>query len=200
MKFRMFPLMEEDGGGGDGGAAAAKAAAAAAKNQPPETFSREYVHELREENKSWRTKHQEEVAARKAADDATKAATKSAEDATAAAEIASAAKIKDANTAADQRIIRAELKAAALKAGMHDLDGLKLADISKVKLNDAGEIEGADKLMEDLKKAKPYLFGTESTSSHHKPPPAGDTKPKSAMEMSKEEYAAARRAVGRRAR
>lgn len=195
MNFRMFPLMEEGTGGGDGGDAAALAAAAAAKvaaaakNPPPETFSREYVHELREENKSWRTKHQESETQRgealKQVDEATKAA---------------ADKIKEAQTAADQRIIRAELKAAALKAGMHDLDGLKLADFSKVKLNDAGEIEGADKLMEDLKKAKPYLFGTESTSSTHKAPPAGDVKPKTAMEMTPEEYKAARQKVGRRLR
>jgi len=92
------------------------------------------------------------------------------------------------------------LNAAALKAGMHDLDGLKLADISKVKLNDAGEIEGADKLMEDLKKAKPYLFGAESTSSAHKTPNAGENKPKTAMEMTSEEYRAARQKVGRRGR
>ena len=191
MKFRMFPLMEGEGegGGGDGGAAAAAAAAAAKAKGQPETFSREYVHELREENKSWRTKHQESETqkgeALKQVEDAVKVA---------------ADKIKEAQTAADQRIIRAELKAAALKAGMHDLDGLKLADISKVKLNDAGEIEGADKLMEDLKKAKPYLFGAESTSSAHKTPNAGENKPKTAMEMTSEEYRAARQKVGRRGR
>ena len=71
-----------------------------------------------------------------------------------------------AQTAADQRIIRAELKAEALKAGMVDLDGLKLADLSKVKLNDAGEVEGADALMTELKKSKPYLFGTPGTTSN----------------------------------
>jgi hypothetical protein len=187
-------LMEEGDAGGDGGAAAAAAAKAAAKSQP-ETFSREYVHELREENKSWRTKHQESETARKTADDAAKAATKAATDAATAAEAAAETKIKDANTAAEKRIIRAELKAVAIKAGIVDIDGLSLADLSAVKLNDAGEVEGAEALIEALKKAKPYLFGTQSTSSTHKPPPVGDIKPKKAQDMTPDEYRAARAAL-----
>ncbi len=76
-----------------------------------------------------------------------------------------------AKTEADQRVIRAELKASAIKAGMVDLDGLKLLDLSKVTLNDKGEIEGADALMAEAKKSKPYLFGeTTTTSSTQKPP------------------------------
>lgn len=149
----------------------------------PETFSKDYVHELREENKGWRLKAQEKEQAAKAAEDAAaKAAAEAAE------------KVAQAETAANQRIIRAELKAAALKAGMVDLDGLKLADLSGVKLNDAGEVEGADKLMEDLKKAKPYLFGTQQHSSNPgNPPNPNPPAAKKAMEMSDAEYAAARK-------
>jgi hypothetical protein len=185
-------LMEEgEGAGGDGGKG---------KVVPPETFSREYVHELREENKSWRTKHQESETARKTAEDAAKAAAKATTDATTAAETAAEAKIKDANTAAEQRIIRAELKAVALKAGMVDLDGLKLADFSKVKLNEAGEVEGAEALMEALKKAKPYLFGTQSTSSTATKPDPTKTEPKKATEMTDAEWRAARSKLGRGSR
>ncbi len=152
----------------------------------PEVFSREYVHELREENKSWRSKHQESEAARKAAEDAAKAA-----------DTTSQTKVKEVQSAADQRVIRAELKAAAIKAGMVDLDGLKLADLSKVKLNDEGEVEGAEELMASLKKAKPYLFGDPSSSSSGKPPPKGDPKPKRATEMTDDEYKAAKRTAVR---
>lgn len=156
----------------------------------PQTFSVEYVHELREESKGYRqrlSKSEEEKAEALKAVEAAKAA--------------SDAKIKEANSAADQRIIRAEMKAAALKAGMVDLDGLKLADLSKVKLNDKGEVEGAEALMEELKKAKPYLFGTASTSSTAPVPPApsGKTAPKNAKDMTDAEYRAARAALGRRA-
>ena len=169
-----------DGGGGGGGDGGKKPV------QQPETFSREYVHELREENKSWRQKHQEADTARK-----------SAEDAKAAAEKERDAKGKEAQTAADQRVIRAELKAAAIKAGMVDLDGLKLADLSKVKLNAEGEVEGAEDLMEAMKKSKPYLFAS-SSSSTGKPPKKDDEKPKSATEMTDAEWKAARAAAAKR--
>lgn len=186
-------------GGGGGGSGADKGGggsgsdkgggSGSTKSQQPEVFSREYVHELREENKATRLKLQQTEAEKADALKQSEAATTGAAD-----------KIKEVNTAADQRVIRAELKAAALKAGMIDLDGLKLADLSKVKLNDKGEIEGAEALMEDLKKTKPYLFGTQSTSSTHKPPPADKTEPKNAKDMTKEEYAAARKGLGRGAR
>jgi hypothetical protein len=125
----------------------------------PETFSKDYVRELRAENKGYRIKLDEST--RKMAEtDAT--VLKAQQDAD--------AKIAEASTASQQRIIRAELKASAIKAGMVDLDGLKLADMSTVKLDEAGEVIGADELMESLKKAKPYLFGAPDTSSTHKAP------------------------------
>ena len=157
------------------------------KPPEPETFSKDYVRELREENKGWRLKADEH---KKAADDAKAAA----DAATAAAEKAKT----DAQTAADQRVIRAELKAAALKAGMVDLDGLKLADLSTVKLNADGEVEGAEALMEALKKSKPYLFGAPNTSSTTKPPPSNPPANKLAKDMTPEEYAAAKaKLIGR---
>ena len=57
-----------------------------------------------------------------------------------------------------EEIIAQRMKAAALKAGMHDLDGLKLADMTKVTLEADGTVKGADELMAALKEAKPYLF------------------------------------------
>lgn len=154
----------------------------------PSTFSREYVQELRHESAAQRT-------ARKAAEEAKTAA----ETAAAAAKTEAEAKIAEATTKANERIIRAELKAEAIKAGMVDLDGLKLADLSTVKLNEQGEVEGADKLMADLKKSKPYLFGSTSNSSNPagNPPKPGDTKTKPATEMSKAEYDEARAQIRR---
>ena len=108
-------------------------------------------------------------------------------------------KVTAAHTAANERLLRSELKAEAIKAGMVDLDGLKLADLSKVKLNDSGEVEGADALMTDLKKAKPYLFGAVGTTSNPagSMPKAGEQKQKLAPDMTKEEYAAARADIRR---
>ena len=152
-----------------------------AKPHEPETFSKDYVRELREENKGWRLK-------------LTDAETKAAESAAALTKASKDAdeKVAGATTAADLRVIRAELKAAALKAGMVDLDGLKLADLSTVKLGADGEIEGADALMEALKKAKPYLFGAASSSYAGDPPKPTDPKPKLAKDMTPAEYSAAK--------
>jgi hypothetical protein len=189
MKFRMFPLMEGEGegGGGDGGAAKAKV---------PETFSREYVHELREENKATRLRLQAEETARKAAEDAAAASAKATTDATTAAEVTAAAKIKDAQTAADKRVIQAELKAIAIEAGMVDLDGLKLADLSGVKLNKDGEVEGGKEMMDALKKTKAYLFKEPSSSNGEKPPKPGDQKPKKVSEMTDDERKAEAKKLG----
>jgi hypothetical protein len=89
----------------------------------------------------------------------------------------------------DQRVIRAELKVIAIKAGMIDMDGLKLIDTSKLKLNDADEIEGADELMAAMKEAKPYLFNERlaSSSSGDDPPKAAPQKPKKVSEMTDDE-------------
>lgn len=181
MRFSVAP---DDGGGGGGNPPAGGG------NPPPkdpddtrETFSREYVKELREENKGWRLKAQQLERER---DEHRTAAEKAAQEAE--------GKIKEAHTAAEQRVIRAELKAEALKAGMVDLDGLKLADLSKIKINDAGEVEGATELMEELKKAKPYLFGaTQNSSTPGNPPNPKPPAAKKATEMTEEEYAAARK-------
>lgn len=154
-----------------------------------ESFSREYVEELRHENASYRTRAQEaKRAAEKAAEAAEKASTEAQE------------KITAAQKAAEERIIRAELKAAALKAGMHDLDGLKLADFSKVKLNpETGEVEGADELMAAMKEAKPYLFGeSRSTTNPEKTPPKTPPTGKTAQEMTPEEWAAYKKESGLR--
>ena len=94
------------------------------------------------------------------------------------ARTAADARVAEAMAKANERIIRTELKSYAVKAGIVDLDGLRLADLSGVKLNDAGEVEGADALIESLKASKPYLFAqtgaqagnTSNTASA--PPPA----------------------------
>jgi len=151
----------------------------------PETFSREYVSELRNESKTYRLKAQE-----------TEAKVTAAEAKAADAERVANERVTVAETKANERIIRAELKTAALKAGMHDLDGLKLADLSAVKLNDAGEVEGADALMAAMKESKPYLFQTVSTTTQTAPAP-GKTPPApaDARNMTPKEYDAHKKAL-----
>lgn len=180
MRRLMKPEGDPAGGGGGGGGGGTPPTP---KPPEPETFSKYYVRELREENKGWRLKasstEQERDAAKAAAD-------KAAADAAAA--------VKAATDAANDRILRSELKAEALKAGMVDLDGLKLADLSTVKLKEDGSIEGAEAMLKALKEAKPYLFGaTQNSSPPGTPPSPKPPTAKNAKDMTPEEYAIARK-------
>ncbi len=147
----------------------------------PETFSRDYVRELREENKHHRLQANKATIDAQAAIDA---ATTEAQ-----------TKISAAEQRANERVVRAELKTAAMKAGMVDLDFLKLADLSTVELADDGSVTGADEMLIALKAAKPYLFGAPMTSTSQTqapPPPPGKSDVTDARKMSKEEYSAAK--------
>lgn len=96
------------------------------------------------------------------------------------------------------RVIRAELRAEAMRAGMIDLDGLKLIDTAPLKLGENGEVEGAATLMRDLKRAKPWLFGAASSSSTAAAPRTEPPRAKLATEMTEAEWRAARAELLRR--
>jgi hypothetical protein len=90
------------------------------------------------------------------------------------------------------RLVRAELKAEAVRAGMVDLDGLKLVDLATVEVGDDGEVKGGEALMRALRRTKPWLFGQASTSSTAAAPPATPPGPRRAMDMTHDEWRAAR--------
>lgn len=93
---------------------------------------------------------------------------------------------------------RAELKVEAVKAGMVDLDGLQLIDPATVTLNENGEVADAASIMTKLKRAKPWLFGSASSSSTAQVPRAEVPRQRDAREMNEEEWRAARAALLRR--
>ncbi len=100
---------------------------------------------------------------------------------------------------ADARLIHAELKAEAIKAGMVDLDGLKLIDTSEIRLNEAGDVQEAGAILNRLKRAKPWLFGNASSSSAAAHPPRPEPpRIRQANELSHAEWQAARAALIRR--
>lgn len=182
--FRNFHFDEAnpDGGAGGGG-----------KPQSG-VFTAEYVRELREENKSYRLKNQELT---------TKVEGFETEKADAVAKAVEEAKVQakeeartEVQAEADQRVLLAKLESEAVKNGMVDVDGLKLADISSVKLKE-GKLEGADALFAGLKESKPYLFGQpqSNSSNPNKPPAPNPPAPKMAKDMTDEEYAAAKASV-----
>jgi hypothetical protein len=100
---------------------------------------------------------------------------------------------------ADARLIRAELKAEAIRAGMVDLDGLKLLDIADVQINEHGDIPDAAARLAKLKRAKPWLFGgAVSSSAAANPPRPEPPRTRHANELSHEEWLVARAALVRR--
>ena len=99
----------------------------------------------------------------------------------------------------DARLIRAELKAEALRAGMVDLDGLKLLDTADLRLTEAGDVADAPALLARLKRAKPWLFGgAMSSSSAASPPRPEPPRTRHANDLSHEEWLAARAVLLRR--
>jgi hypothetical protein len=93
------------------------------------------------------------------------------------------------------RLVAAGLRTEAVRAGMIDLDGLKLIDASTLVLDADDKIVGGRKLMEDLRREKPWLFGATFSSSTAAAPASQPVRQKTALEMTDEEYAAARAAL-----
>ena len=104
-------------------------------------------------------------------------------------------RLQESEQDARSRLIRAELKVEAVRAGMVDLDGLKLLEPEQVQLNSEGEVENAGQIMAQFRRDKPWLFGGTSSSSPTNAPPAQPQRQKLATEMSDKEYRAARAAL-----
>ena len=78
---------------------------------------------------------------------------------------------------------------------MVDLDGLKLIDLSGIRLDDDDKVVGGRQIMADLAAQQAWLFGATSSSSAALSPASQPVRQKTAMDMTDEEYAAARDAV-----
>ncbi len=153
------------------------------------------IKELNDESKGHRLNAQNARAEAEAARAEAERIAKETGDRLTAAEVRAA----EAAAAAQTRVVNADLRLAAKDAGANDVgDVLALLPRDAITLDDKGEITNAAKLIEGLKKSKPYLFGTPSTSSTAPAPKAGEAKPRSAKDMTPDEYRTARAALARR--
>jgi len=99
----------------------------------------------------------------------------------------------------NKRLIRSELKAAVLKAGIVDMDAVKMFDISSLEVNEDGDVVGIDDLIDEMREAKDYLFNKEAkdtTSNKKTPGDATSPKSKSALDMSDDEFIAGAKELG----
>ncbi|MCB5944129.1 hypothetical protein [Acidocella sp. KAb 2-4] len=98
-----------------------------------------------------------------------------------------------------RRLAQAELKAEAVRAGMIDLDGLKLIDPASLRVTQSGEVEDAASVLARMKREKPWLFGAGASSSAAANPPRPEPpRTRHANELSHEEWLSARAALIRR--
>lgn len=104
-------------------------------------------------------------------------------------------RLLDAEREARARVTRAELKVEAVRAGIIDLDCLRLLDMHDVKASPEGELTNGAELIAQLKRNKPWLFNMPSSSSGANAPPAQPPKQKLATEMTDDEYRVARAAL-----
>lgn len=98
----------------------------------------------------------------------------------------------DMTAANRERLVKAEMRVEAVRAGMIDLDGLKLANMTQVSVGEDGEVQGGAALMERLRKDKPWLFARANSSSTASPPPGAPVTQKLATDMSLDEWRLAR--------
>lgn len=91
----------------------------------------------------------------------------------------------------NKRYIRAELKAEALKAGLVDVDALKMFDTSSIEIDVNGDVVGVKELIEEMRELKPYAFSTtvKDTTTDKKTPDSTKVNSKSALDMSSDEFA-----------
>ena len=105
--------------------------------------------------------------------------------------------LRDAELHAASRLREYELKNEAKRAGIVDLDGLRLIE-SKEMTGRKEDLSSPTDVIAKLRRDKPWLFGASSSSSVASTPAAVPTKRKLATEMTVDEWRAARSDLLRR--
>lgn len=105
---------------------------------------------------------------------------------------------KERNDAIQKRV-DAEIKAAAVNAGLTDLDLIKLIDKDKISIDQSGDPVGIDDLINEFKELKPAYFSeAKKTSSSANSEFIKNVPPvrKSAFDMTDDEFKAEMRKMG----
>ncbi len=156
-----------------------------AKKSPKGELTQEYVSELRRENQERRN---ESAVLAKSLEETSKKLQETEANTKKALE-----EVQMLNKQAEQKMVRADVKVFASKHGLRDLDDVKLADLSGVKVDANGDVTGVEEALLALKTKKPYLFEEVTTSrTAYAPDPAAPSKfnPEKVKGMSAEEYRA----------
>lgn len=101
--------------------------------------------------------------------------------------------LRVARETANARIVEAEVRVLAMRAGMIDPDGVRLLDLSGVAINADGGVTGGDAAITVARATRPWLFFNARTASPEPPPPRDMRDTADARRMSHAEYLAARK-------
>ena len=105
-------------------------------------------------------------------------------------------RFNDIKVKSEQRIVMAELKAEAIKAGIINHNDLKILDLNSIKLDEKGDVIIPKDFFDSAKKERPYLFkisGAESgNTTITTPSPSPTNIKKKLSEMTKDEYEASK--------
>ena len=93
---------------------------------------------------------------------------------------------------ANQRVVQAELKSHAIRAGIIDIDCLKLLDAASLQLDENGNLPDLAAALDALKRDKPWAFAKSNSSHPILPPPPEPAKTRLAKDMSYQEWQKAR--------
>lgn len=151
-------------------------------------YDAQYVERLKKEALKWKSRAKEN---KDAAAKAVEIEARIKENETSATQ--ALLKAQEMNAAAERRMINAELKTLAGEFGLKDMAYVKIADLSKVKLDENGDVVGAREMMTELKKHHPDLFKMVTSTNIHFATlheESGDIrKEKPVKSLSREDYA-----------
>jgi hypothetical protein len=106
--------------------------------------------------------------------------------------------LHEAETRSLIQLRQAELKAEAVRAGIVDIDGLRLLDPDAWSPPKGAVTSDAGEVIAKLRRDKPWLFGGSHSSSATTPPAAAPVRRRLATDMSIEEWRTARADLLRR--
>lgn len=175
------------------------------KVKEPKNRDHEAILELRKENERLRKTMDEQSTAR-----AEELSNKKLEDLRVATEASAqqnaekivAQRLKEIEEATKVRLVKAELKAHALKANVVDWEDLYLVlqkDLKSIEFDQDGEVSNAGDLITSVKNKKPHLFAGVNTTSTERSPVTREAakNEKPALKMSKDEYERAKLRLAR---
>ena len=105
--------------------------------------------------------------------------------------------LRHVEASASRRLREAELQAEASRAGIIDIDGLRLINPERL-LPAPGQHFSAADVVGELRRDKPWLFAAANSSSTQASPQTTPSRTRAAMDMSVEEWRAASAVLLRR--